>query len=202
MTRREREYTMDSKKLVWFLIRLNLIVWLAAAGTAVWLNGAEAAPVRETLCHFGATMQVPSGAVAGHLAHGDYLGVCVAPTPEPTPEPTPTPTPVPAPIPEMPKIVIENMWLLVGRHWMYRDDGSIFGFRDYCILISDTHPSVEVQKAKCFPNGGWRAWYAPCAGPIYANDVWACDDELQERGWSRLSLANLCQRYPRWCNQP
>jgi hypothetical protein len=84
------------------------------------------------------------------------------------------------------------MWLLTNwGEWDLR----------YCILISDTHPSIDIQIAKCFPGTYWVAHFTPCTGPIYENDVWACDDNLEEHNWSRLPLAELCRRYPKWCDR-
>jgi hypothetical protein len=65
------------------------------------------------------------------------------------------------------------MWLLT------RDDQG-------CILLSETHPSVERQKALCFPatDPDWVADSAPCADYVYDNDTWSCD----AFGFSRLPL--------------
>lgn len=167
-----------------------------------------AAPAKVTLCHILSdppqTMSVPAPAVDAHLAHGDYLGACVAPepTPEPTPDPTqPAPVPNSAPASNSPA-VIDNMWLIRGQRIDLDSDGTPTRIRgSYCILISDTHPSVEVQTAKCFPGDGWFPNSAFCAGSVTADDVWACDDELAEYGWSRLPLAELCERHPQWCGR-
>jgi hypothetical protein len=55
-----------------------------------------------------------------------------------------------------------------------------------CILLSETHPSVERQKALCFPatDPDWVADSAPCADYVYSNDTWSCD----AFGFSRLPL--------------
>ena len=69
------------------------------------------------------------------------------------------------------------MWLL-----MRGDQG--------CILLSETHPSVERQKALCFPatDPDWVADNAPCADYVYDNGTdygyWSCD----AFGFSRLPL--------------
>ena len=57
----------------------------------------------------------------------------------------------------------------------------------YCLLISDTHPSVERQKALCFPGTDWVATSTPCVGWVCDNDCWDCD----YLGVERLSLKNL-----------
>ncbi len=152
---------MKSKKFLWFLLRLNLIVWLAAAATTIWLNGAEAAPEKVTLCHFGETKQVPSRAVQQHLDHGDYLGVCVAPTPEPESTPASESSAHP----------LYTMWLLTDNQgWD-------------CLIISDTHPSIERQGALCFPtlDPDWRATSAPCAAPVMSDGSWKCDAQTPWR---------------------
>jgi hypothetical protein len=55
-----------------------------------------------------------------------------------------------------------------------------------CILLSETHPSVERQRALCFPatDPDWTADNAPCADYVYSNDTWSCD----AFGFSRLPL--------------
>jgi hypothetical protein len=55
-----------------------------------------------------------------------------------------------------------------------------------CILLSETHPSVERQKALCFPatDPDWVADNAPCADYVYDNDTWSCD----AFGFPRLPL--------------
>ncbi len=155
-----------------------------------------AAPAKVTLCHVLSdpprTMDVPEQAVDNHLAHGDYLGACVAP--EPTPEPAPA---------SNSPVVISNMWLIRGVVTGEPFDPDYMRWKrmNYCILISDTHPSYEQQLAKCFPPFGWYPLGAPCAGSVTADDTWACDDELAERGWTRLPLAELCKRHPEWCGR-
>lgn len=63
----------------------------------------------------------------------------------------------------------------------------------FCVLISETPPSVERQQALCFPGEEWVAEQAPCAGPIYDDDVWACDPY----GYPRLGLEDLRKIYER-----
>jgi hypothetical protein len=59
-----------------------------------------------------------------------------------------------------------------------------------CILLSETHPSVERQKALCFPatDPNWIADNAPCADYVYDNGTdyghWSCD----AFGFARLPL--------------
>lgn len=162
-----------------------------------------AAPDKVTLCHTLSdppkTMDVPQQAVDNHLAHGDYLGACVAPDPDPT-EPAPTPEPGDPPQSSA-SPVISNMWLIKGDRIGMEDGFPVSIYPTYCILISDTHPSVEVQTAKCFPGDGWFPRDASCAGAVRSDDTWACDDELAEEGWTRLPLAELCQRHPQWCGR-
>ena len=58
-----------------------------------------------------------------------------------------------------------TMWLLT------RNDGTA------CLLKSDTHPSVEAQKAFCFPEETDRSWVADnvaCFGGVDENDFWSC----------------------------
>ena len=179
---------MKSRKFLWFLLRLNLIVWLAAAATAVWLNGAEAAPEKVTLCHFGETKQVPSRAVESHRAHGDYLGPCVTPTPEPESIPASESSAHP----------LYTMWLLTRDFGVTHAKGEVVFVPAYwqCLIRSDTHPSEERQRALCFRgqypnyeparlrhladedrrlNGWWVADDAPCAAPVMSDGTWACD---------------------------
>jgi len=55
-------------------------LWLAAAATIgvllLSVGTASAAPPAVAVCHKGQTIQVPQGALAGHLAHGDVVGAC------------------------------------------------------------------------------------------------------------------------------
>jgi len=58
-----------------------------------------------------------------------------------------------------------TMWLLT------RNDGTA------CLLKSDTHPSVQVQKAYCFPEATNQSWVADnvvCSGRVDENDFWSC----------------------------
>ena len=73
-----------------------------------------------------------------------------------------------------------NMWLLTG-------DGK------YCILVSDTHPSVERQKALCFPGEDWVAEQVLCKEPLYDNDFWGCD----LYGKARLHVDDLMRYHER-----
>ena len=139
------------------------------------------------------------------------------PTPTETWEPTATqaaeptatlqgPTPTAEPPERKPRVVIEKAWLLVNEI-----DGR------WCVLLSNETPGRGVQGWKCFPElaGEGQAWVAtgaPCAGPIYDNDVWSCDDDsLRWRiarwpdaswlhGSGRLSLNAICSRYPEYCD--
>jgi hypothetical protein len=74
-----------------------------------------------------------------------------------------------------------DMWLLTGGG-------------KYCIMISDTHPSIERQKAVCFPGEDWVAADAPCSGGVYAGDYWVCDS----LGYERAPLSDLMDVYRRW----
>jgi len=69
-----------------------------------------------------------------------------------------------------------NMYLLTNGSW-------------HCLLISDTHPSIERQNQACFPylDPNWQATNAPCTAPVYGDDTWACDKYTP---W-RLPLFNL-----------
>lgn len=134
-------------------------------------------------------------------------------TPLPTDLPTSTPTDVPptaVPPTAIPPtatdvplaIVIDNMWLIEG----YVSNGPVDGYtrwqpHNWCILISDTHPSYEQQVAKCFPPFGWYPFNAECAGPVYENDTWACDRKMESHDVTRMSLPELCARYPEWCDR-
>ena len=66
-----------------------------------------------------------------------------------------------------------KMWLL-----MRGEEG--------CILLSETHPSVERQQALCFPasDPDWTADRVACVGYVTADDYWPCD----VFGFSRLPL--------------
>jgi len=81
------------------------------------------------------------------------------------------------------------MWLLEGY------DGR------WCLLISDSHPSVEQQNYWCFPcdDPDWHAINAPCADYVYDDGTeygaWSCDSILQAQGFSiensRLNVDDL-----------
>jgi len=138
------------------------------------------------------------------------------PAPTETLEPTatwPAPTPTNEPPERKPQVVIEKMWLLTEQ---------VFGY--WCVVISDSHPSFERQEQICGgpwvgwlpgelsdPRAGARIFNAPCAGPVYDNNVWACDDESLDwrqarwpdaewlHGLGRLSLEDLCDKHPEYC---
>jgi hypothetical protein len=63
----------------------------------------------------------------------------------------------------------------------------------YCLLISEVHPSVESQKALCFPGTDWVATNTPCEGYVCDEDCWECD----YLGYERLSLKELRPIYKR-----
>lgn len=63
----------------------------------------------------------------------------------------------------------------------------------YCLLISDVHPSVESQKALCFPGTDWVATNTLCEGFVCENDCWDCD----YFGFERLSFSDLMDIYSR-----
>ena len=63
----------------------------------------------------------------------------------------------------------------------------------YCLLISDVHPSVESQKALCFPGTEWVATNTPCEGWVCNNNCWECD----YLGFERLNLSDLNKIYQR-----
>lgn len=147
------------------------------------------------------------------------------PTPTETWEPTVTETAEPTatmPLPtatnesaeRKPKVVIDKMWLLTEQVWGY-----------WCVAISDEHPSWEWQEQHCGApwDSGWvpgelgsgmegsRIYNAPCAGSVYDNDVWSCDDDsLRWRidrwpdadwlhGLGRRTLDEICSDYPDYC---
>lgn len=132
---------------------------------------ALAPPPKVLLCHVLSdppkTMEVPPAVVDKHLAHGDYLGPCAEEYSEPEGE----------------SVGIPMLWLLTRGDW-------------HCILISDTHPSVERQNQLCFPHldPHWQADNAPCAAPVF--DVgdrrgrWLCDHLTP---W-RMDLVDLLGR--------
>ena len=63
----------------------------------------------------------------------------------------------------------------------------------YCLLISEYHPSVESQKALCFPGTDWVATSTPCEGYVCDEDCWECD----YLGYERLGLKELRPIYER-----
>jgi hypothetical protein len=63
----------------------------------------------------------------------------------------------------------------------------------YCLIISEYPPSVERQKALCFPGTDWVATNNPCAGYVCAEDCWECD----YLGYGRLNLESLRLIYER-----
>src|SRR3972149_4244467 len=126
---------------------------------------------------------------------------------------SPTATATNEPPDRKPQVVIEKMWLLTEQ---------VFGY--WCVVISDSHPSFERQEQICGgpwagwlpgelsdPRAGARIFNAPCAGPVYDNNVWACDDESLDwraapwpdaqwlHGLGRDSLEVLCDKHPEYC---
>ncbi len=159
---------MKSRKFLWFLLRLNLIVWLATAIASVYFSDGEAAkPEKVEFCHFGTTMELPAKPAEKHLAHGDYLGECVVGTiPEVVPDPRPYP--------------LYMMWLLTRDKRLSVLHGEVVIYPAYwqCLIRSDTHPSIERQGALCFPsifNGTWVADDTPCAANVMSDGSWRCD---------------------------
>jgi hypothetical protein len=67
----------------------------------------------------------------------------------------------------------------------------------YCILVSDVHPSVESQKALCFPGTDWVATRTACEGWVCNNDCWDCDF----LGFDRFTLKDLWDIYQRRMGQ-
>jgi hypothetical protein len=67
----------------------------------------------------------------------------------------------------------------------------------YCILVSDVHPSVESQKALCFPGTDWVATNTACEGYVCDNGCWDCD----YLGFSRETLKELWEIYQRRMGQ-
>lgn len=193
-------------KLLSFLLKLTLIIWIVAAAAIFWFGPVEAAtanngpPPKVTICHVlidpPQTIEVPAKAVSAHLAHSDYLGACVEPTP------TPTPTEPPPATPEPPRTALEPatglLWLLTNQ---------IGGVNQHCLIFSDNgHPSVERQNALCFrelTGGTWVAENAPCAAKVYsmypgdAEGFWKCD---RYTSW-RLPLATLRPIYAKHANK-
>lgn len=117
--------------------------------------------------------------------------------------PTATPTLVPPTATPEAQVVIERMWLIYGvvTDQPFDRDYMRWHRSNYCILISDTHPSVEQQTAKCFPPYGWYPLNADCAGPVYDDDTWTCDRNLERVNVARLTLKQLCNLYPEWCDR-
>ncbi|NIT03711.1 hypothetical protein GTO10_02140 [Candidatus Saccharibacteria bacterium] len=98
----------------------------------------------------------------------------------------------PPPEVELP-VAIPKMWLLTGPYVERKEPG--VGYSGHtCILISESHPAVEWQNAKCFPinDPTWTATNAPCAGPVYEDGsdegLWACDAQMRAEGAGRLPL--------------
>jgi hypothetical protein len=67
----------------------------------------------------------------------------------------------------------------------------------YCLIVSDLPPSVERQKALCFPGTDWVATSTPCVGYVCDEDCWECD----YLGSGRLSLKDLRAIYERHLSQ-
>ena len=84
------------------------------------------------------------------------------------------PAVAPEPKKSMP-VVVPMMWMLTND-----DDGW------WCVLISDTHPSVIRQNQACFPdlNPTWQATHGnSCNAPVYNDGSdyghWPCDKRLE-----------------------
>ena len=88
--------------------------------------------------------------------------------------------PRPTKIPEPSKKKLFRMWLLT------REDGS------YCILLADSHPSVEAQKRLCFPGQDWVAENA-IVGWVYDDGTW----DLDKLGYLRADFTYLYKIYER-----
>jgi hypothetical protein len=63
----------------------------------------------------------------------------------------------------------------------------------YCLLVSDVHPSVESQKALCFPGKDWVATNTVCEGWVCNNGCWDCD----YLGFERIGFDDLMKIYER-----
>jgi hypothetical protein len=63
----------------------------------------------------------------------------------------------------------------------------------YCILVSNSAPSVASQKTLCFPGQDWVADQVLCKATLYRNDYWSCD----EYGKDRLHVDDLMRYYER-----
>lgn len=126
------------------------------------------------------------------------------PTDSPTATPVdtlvPAPTSTMAPTDKPLAVVIENMYLIKGVVFGQDELPSRWKRINWCILISDTHPSWEQQVAKCFPPFGWWPLNAECAGPVWENDTWKCDRQMKSHDVTRMSLEALCEKYGKWCN--
>jgi hypothetical protein len=132
-------------------------------------------------------------------------------------EPTATasalaPTATNEPRERKPRVVIRKMWLLTSeRSWS--DGVTTYTGPAWCVVLSDAHPSVERQQALC--GDGWNTRphivEAICAGSVYDNDLWSCDDDsLRWRiqrwpdkpwlhGLGRDTLDVLCKNHPDYC---
>lgn len=91
------------------------------------------------------------------------------------------------------EVVVPMMWLLTGPYVERLEPGVGYA-GNTCMLISETHPSVERQNALCFPTNDpdWQATNAPCAGPVWDDGsdygLWACDRQMRMYGAGRLPL--------------
>ncbi len=63
----------------------------------------------------------------------------------------------------------------------------------YCVLVSNSAPSVASQKVLCFPGQDWVAEQVLCKATLYRNDYWSCD----EYGKERLHVDDLMRYYER-----
>jgi hypothetical protein len=84
------------------------------------------------------------------------------------------------PEPEAAQILF-TMWLLTGPN-VERAEPGVGYSGNACMLISDSHPSVERQNAACFPinDPDWQATNVLCAGAVYDDGTWACDEAMHE----------------------
>jgi len=131
----------------------SLLMVLALLG----VRPAEAGGLAKvTPCHIltspPCSLSVPANAVEAHLVLGAPPGIYH------------DPDPVPSSSPSAGRVPLYTLWLLTRGDW-------------HCLIRSETHPSVERQRALCFPliDPDWTATNAPCAAPVYDDGNWACD---------------------------
>ena len=142
-----------SKNKYVVLCACTLLMVLALLG----VTPAEACGLAKvTPCHILTSplcsLSVPAKAVEAPLAHGAPPGIYH------------DPTPIPPSSPSAGRVPLYTLWLLTQGGW-------------HCLIKSETHPSVERQRALCFPliDADWSATNAPCAAPVYDDGNWACD---------------------------